>query len=82
MSLNIMIGSEAEDYVNIRNTIHFLDALSELKGVGVLDEERSKVLSNLIEWYKTMYDVLTNPELGKPQMFDPSELVDPVDLLG
>ena len=77
MSLNIMIGSEAEDYTNIKNTIHFLDALSQFKNVGLieLDQQQTEALSNLVEWYKTMYDVLTNPELGNQDLYDPSELV-------
>lgn len=74
MSLSIMIGSEPEDYVNIKNTIHFLDAIKELHPIGVVDDERKEVLENLIGWYQSMYDVLTNPSLAPQEMFNPAEL--------
>jgi hypothetical protein len=76
MSLNIMIGSEPQDYTNIKNTIHFLDALVELKPLGVMDDEQLQVLNGLIDWYKSLYDVMTNPSIGTQEMFDPSELVE------
>jgi hypothetical protein len=76
MSLNIMIGSEPQDYVNIKNTIHFLDALTELKPVGLIDAEQSQILNDLIDWYKSLYDVMTNPSLANQEMYDPKELID------
>lgn len=74
MSLSIMIGSEAEDYVNVKNTIIFLESLTELQPLGLMDEDRNQVLDDLIDWYKSMYDVLTNPALGSEELYDPSEL--------
>lgn len=76
MSLNIMIGSEAQDYVNIKNTIHFLDALKELKPIGVMDDDQMQVLVDLVDWYQSLYDVMTNPSVGSQEMFDPKELID------
>jgi len=76
MSLSVMIGSEPQDYVNVKNTIHFLSAIEELKPIGFIDAERHQVLQDLIEWYKTMYDVLTNPTLGSQELFDPKDLVE------
>lgn len=75
MSLNIMIGSEPQDYVNIKNTIVFLDAFKELQPLGMMDQDQLTTLNDLIEWYKTMHDVLTNPTLGSEEMYDPKELV-------
>ena len=76
MSLNIMIGSEAQDYVNIKNTILFLNALKELKPIGVMNDDQLHVLKDLIEWYNTLYDVMTNPSISTQEMFDPKELTD------
>jgi len=75
MSLSIMIGSEAEDYVNVKNTIIFLESLTELQPLGLMDEDRKQILDDLIVWYKSMYDVLTNPALGSEELYDPSELI-------
>jgi len=75
MSLSIMIGSEAEDYKNIKNTIVFLEAVKELKPLGLIDDERFEELEYLITWYQSMYDVLTNPLVSSEQLYDPSELV-------
>lgn len=75
MSLSIMIGSEAEDYKNIKNTIVFLEAVKELKPLGLIDDERFEELEYLITWYQSMYDVLTNPLVSSEQLYDPSELI-------
>jgi hypothetical protein len=74
MSLNIMIGSDPQDYINIKNTIHFLDAILELKPLGFMDDEQLEVLNELIDWYKSMHDVLTNPTLGSEELYNPAEL--------
>jgi saccharopine dehydrogenase-like NADP-dependent oxidoreductase len=74
MSLNIMIGSDPQDYTNIKNTIHFLDAILELKPLGFMDDEQLEVLNELIDWYKSMHDVLTNPALGSEELYNPVEL--------
>lgn len=76
MSLTIMIGSDIQDYENLKNTIHFLSAIEELKPIGIIDDERFRVLQDLTEWYKTMYDVLTNNSSPSDQLYDPSEIVD------
>lgn len=76
MSLTIMIGSDIQDYENLRNTIHFLSAIEELKPTGIIDDERFRVLQDLIEWYRTMYDVLTNNSSSSDRLYDPSEIVD------
>jgi hypothetical protein len=76
MSLTIMIGAEAQDYLNIKNTIHFLEGLKELNPLGVITEDQFEVLGDLIEWYSTMYDVMINPSLGGQELYDPKELVD------
>lgn len=75
MSLSIMVGSDPQDYENIKNTIHFLSAIEELKPIGLIDDDRYQVLLDLIDWYKSMYDVLTNPAVGSEEMYDPSELI-------
>jgi hypothetical protein len=74
MSLNIMIGSDPQDYTNIKNTIHFLDAILELKPLGFMDDEQLEVLNELIDWYKSMHDVLLNPALGSEELYNPAEL--------
>lgn len=74
MSLSIMVGSDPQDYENIKNTIHFLDAVKELKPLGFLEDHQMEVLIDLLDWYKSMYDVLTNPALGSEELYDPSEL--------
>lgn len=71
-----MIGSDIQDYENLRNTIHFLSAIEELKPTGIIDDERFRVLQDLIEWYRTMYDVLTNNSSSSDRLYDPSEIVD------
>lgn len=76
MSLNIMIGSEPEDYANIKNTIHFLKALKELKPLGVMEDKHLDVLTSLIDWYESLYDVMTNPSISNQEMYDPKELAD------
>jgi hypothetical protein len=76
MSLNIMIGSEPQDYENIKNTIHFLDAIKELKPIGLLDDDQFHVLNELIDWYKSLYDVMTNPFNSNQEMYDPKELIE------
>lgn len=76
MSLSIMIGSESEDYLNIKNTIHFLEAVKELKPLGFLDDDQLEELKHLIGWYQSMYDVLTNPNLSSEEMYNPAELID------
>jgi len=70
-----MIGSEAEDYKNIKNTIIFLESVKELKPIGLIDNERFEELEYLITWYQSMYDVLTNPSISSEQLYDPSELI-------
>lgn len=70
-----MVGSDPQDYENIKNTIHFLSAIEELKPIGLMDDDRYQVLLDLIDWYKSMYDVLTNPVAGSEEMYDPSELI-------
>lgn len=70
-----MVGSDPQDYENIKNTIHFLSAIEELKPIGLMDDDRYQVLLDLIDWYKSMYDVLTNPVVGSEEMYDPSELI-------
>lgn len=75
MSLSIMVGSDPQDYENIKNTIHFLSAIEELKPIGLMDDDRYQVLLDLIDWYKSMYDILTNPVVGSEEMYDPSELI-------
>ena len=69
-----MIGSDPQDYINIKNTIHFLDAILELKPLGFMDDEQLEVLNELIDWYKSMHDVLTNPTLGSEELYNPAEL--------
>jgi saccharopine dehydrogenase-like NADP-dependent oxidoreductase len=76
MSLNIMIGSEPQDYENIKNTIHFLDAIKELKPLGFMDDDQSQVLDELVEWYKSLYDVMTNPLNSTQELYNPKELID------
>ena len=76
MSLNIMIGSEPQDYENIKNTIHFLDAIKELKPIGLLDDDQFHVLNELIDWYKSLYDVMTNPFNSNQELYDPKELIE------
>lgn len=70
-----MVGSDPQDYENIKNTIHFLSAIEELKPIGLMDDDRYQVLLDLIDWYKSMYDILTNPVVGSEEMYDPSELI-------
>jgi hypothetical protein len=76
MSLSIMIGSEAQDYQNIKNTIHFLDALKELESLGPLTQDQIKILNDLTEWYKSIYNLLTDSTLGLQEFYDPSDLLD------
>jgi hypothetical protein len=80
MSLSIMIGSEAQDYQNIKNTIHFLDALLEsglsVEGVDFSRQDQIKILNDLTKWYKSMYNLLTDSTLGLQEFYDPSDLLD------
>jgi hypothetical protein len=69
MSINIIVGSDEEDIVKIKNTIKTIslvknvvneDATINLSELNLsLDD-----LDSLIDWYASMLDILTNPSFA------------------
>ena len=69
MSINIIVGSDDEDIVKIKNTISMItlvkNMINEYSTINVSDLNMSlEDLESLIDWYASMLDILTNPSFA------------------
>ena len=69
MSINIIVGSDDEDIVRIKNTISMItlvkNMVNEYSTINVSDLNMSlEDLESLIDWYASMLDILTNPSFA------------------
>lgn len=69
MSINIIVGSDDEDIVKIKNTISMItlvkNMVNEYSTINVSDLNMSlEDLESLIDWYASMLDILTNPSFA------------------
>lgn len=66
MSINIIVGSDEEDIVKIKNTIITIslvkNMINEHPNINLPDLDLSlDDLESLIDWYASMLNILTNP---------------------
>ena len=69
MSINIIVGSDEEDIVKIKNTISTIslvkNMVNEYATINLSDLSLSlEDLDSLIDWYASMLDILTNPSFA------------------
>lgn len=69
MSINIIVGSDDEDIVRIKNTISMItlvkNMVNEYSTINISDLNMSlEDLESLIDWYASMLDILTNPSFA------------------
>jgi hypothetical protein len=69
MSINIIVGSDEEDIVKIKNTISTIslvkNMVNEYATINLSDLDLSlDDLDSLIDWYASMFDILTNPSFA------------------
>jgi hypothetical protein len=69
MSINIIVGSDEEDIVKIKNTISTITLVKNTVGqyatINTSDLNLSlEDLDSLIDWYASMLDILTNPSFA------------------
>jgi methionine salvage enolase-phosphatase E1 len=69
MSINIIVGSDEEDIVKIKNTISTIslvkNMVNEYATIKLSDLSLSQEdLDSLIDWYASMLDILTNPSFA------------------
>ncbi len=69
MSINIIVGSDEEDIVKIKNTIITIslvkNMINEHPNINLPDLDLSlDDLESLIDWYASMLDILTNPSFA------------------
>jgi hypothetical protein len=69
MSINIIVGSDEEDIVKIKNTIITIslvkNMINEHPNINLPNLDLSlDDLESLIDWYASMLDILTNPSFA------------------
>ena len=69
MSINIIVGSDEEDIVKIKNTIITIslvkNIINEHPNINLPNLDLSLYdLESLIDWYASMLDILTNPSFA------------------
>ena len=69
MSINIIVGSDEEDIVKIKNTIITIslvkNIINEHPNINLPDLDLSlDDLESLIDWYASMLNILTNPSFA------------------
>lgn len=69
MSINIIVGSDEEDIVKIKNTIITIslvkNTINEHPNINLPDLDLSlDDLESLIDWYASMLNILTNPSFA------------------
>jgi hypothetical protein len=69
MSINIIVGSDEEDIVKIKNTIITIslvkNMINEHPNINLPDLDLSlDDLESLIDWYASMLNILTNPSFA------------------
>jgi hypothetical protein len=69
MSINIIVGSDEEDIVKIKNTISTItlvkNMVDQYATINTSDLSLSlEDLDSLIDWYASMLDILTNPSFA------------------
>jgi hypothetical protein len=69
MSINIIVGSDEEDIVKIKNTIITIslvkNIINEHPNINLPNLDLSlDDLESLIDWYASMLDILTNPSFA------------------
>jgi D-mannonate dehydratase len=69
MSINIIVGSDEEDIVKIKNTIKTIslvkNVVNEYPIINLSELNLSlDDLDSLIDWYASMLDILTNPSFA------------------
>lgn len=62
MSINIVVGSDPADHTKLRQTIDILKFVNKTENKNEFDIH-SQSLEELIDWYDSMYNILTNPNL-------------------
>jgi hypothetical protein len=62
MSINIVVGSDPSDFEKLRQTINILKFVD-----GIDNKEDSNIdsqtIEGLIDWYNSMYSILTDPNI-------------------
>jgi len=61
MSVAIAIGNDTQDIVNIQNTIHLLQSITDSS--SSFETLSSEDIDNLIDWYKGIINILLDPSL-------------------
>lgn len=70
MSINVVVGADAEDITKLEDTIDLLYILKQLMSNqnSILDAYGksfdTKTLDDIIDWYKSMHSILTNPSFA------------------
>lgn len=62
MSINIVVGSDPSDFEKLRQTI---DILKFVDGIANKEDSNidSQTIESLIDWYNSMYSILTDPNI-------------------
>ncbi len=61
MSVAIAIGNDTQDIVNIQNTIHLLQSITDSS--SSFETLSSEDIDSLIDWYKGIINILLDPSL-------------------
>lgn len=69
MSINIIVGSDEDDLIKLTNTLGLLKFLYNWSdkefNLSFQDQSLSKSdIDDLIDWYGSMLDILTNPNFS------------------
>lgn len=62
MSINIVVGSDPSDFEKLRQTISilkFVDGLANKEDLNI----DTQSIDSLIDWYNSMYSILTDPNI-------------------
>lgn len=70
MSINVVVGADADDIIKLEDTIDLLYILKQMLSNqnSILDTYGKsfdgKTLDDIIDWYKSMHSILTNPSFA------------------
>lgn len=69
-----MINQTADDINTLITVKNYLDKLANR--TYYVENPNLKTLEECIDWVENILSVLTNPEFGQEEFFDPSDLMD------